>query len=203
MNKTYITADLHLGESRFQLMGRPFTSTEEHNGTILERHNALVRPDDTLIIVGDVVYEKTPEYLPLIATFNGRKILIRGNHDRVFTDADLAPYFEQIIPEGDGLDIKAGNLECWITHYPTQGQMGKFNLVGHIHAAFKYQLNMLNIGVDVHHFYPVDLESIPFHFTAVKDFYDDDVWVAYSAINHKYFRNGRGKIGTYFNKNGK
>ena len=88
-------------------------------------------------------------------------------------------------------------VPCYITHYPTQGVANAFNLVGHIHAAWKYQLNMLNIGVDVHHFCPVDIESIPFHKTAVEKYYDDDVWVAYHNINTQY-QGKRGKAGSYF-----
>jgi hypothetical protein len=34
--------------------------------------------------------------------FNGKKTLVRGNHDRVFSDDDLKPYFHTIIPDGGG-----------------------------------------------------------------------------------------------------
>jgi hypothetical protein len=56
---------------------------------------------------------------------------------------------------------------------------------------------MLNIGVDVHHFRPVNLDSIPFHLTAISEYYDEDVWVAYNEINQRY-RGKRGKEGSYF-----
>jgi len=198
--KTYLVADWHLGENRFELMGRPFKTTDEHNNTIKERHNSLVQPEDIVIVVGDAVYQKAPEYLSLVKEFNGKKVLIRGNHDRVFTDKQLSPYFDKIIEEGDGITAKVEDIECWITHYPSQGRSDKFNLVGHIHAAWKYQLNMFNVGIDVNCYYPVDISKIPFHFTAIKDFYDDDVWIAYDDINMQYYDNGRGKKGSYFKK---
>ena len=89
--KTWLTADWHLGETRFELMGRPFKTTDEHNATIIERHNSLVQPDDVVIVVGDAVYQKAPEYLPLVAKLNGKKVLIRGNHDTVLLMSNLHP----------------------------------------------------------------------------------------------------------------
>ena len=129
--------------------------------------------------------------------FNGNKILIRGNHDRVFTDEQLKPYFQEIIPEGDGIEMVIEGVPCYMNHYPTRGKIDKFNLVGHIHTAWKYQLNSFNVGIDVNHFLPVNLKSIPFHLTAISNYYDQDVWTAYLDINASY-KTTRGKAGTYF-----
>lgn len=195
--KTWLTADWHLGEDRMELMGRPFASVDDHINTILNNHNAVVAPEDTVIMLGDVCYQKAPQYLPLVAKFNGRKLLIRGNHDRVFRDDELRPYFDQVIGDGGGYYQTLGGVTCYLTHYPTEGVKDAFNIVGHIHAAWKYQLNMLNVGVDVHHFRPVDSEKVRFHLDAVTKYYDNDVWVAYDERNASY-RGKRGKAGTYF-----
>ena len=196
--KTWLTADWHLGENRFELMGRPFTTQDEHIDTLVDNHNALVSPNDTVIVVGDICYQKTPEFLPHVERFNGKKLLIRGNHDRVFTDEQLSPYFTAITAEGEGIPFQANDgILCYITHYPTEGVGDAFNLVGHIHGAWKYQLNMFNIGVDVNHFRPVNADTIPFHFNAISKFYDRDVWVAYESMNMP-FRETRGKKNSYF-----
>lgn len=195
----FITADHHLGEDRFELMGRPFKTTEEMTHTLVTNHNNVVDKGDTVYMVGDVCYQKAPEFLDRVALFNGKKTLIRGNHDRGITDAQFKKYFEHVVPEGMGIDLEVDGIKCFATHYPTHGKQDRFNLVGHIHAAWKYQLNMLNIGIDVHHFRPVNLNKIPFHFKAVCEYYDDDVWVGYDGINFSY-RNHRGKKGSYFPK---
>lgn len=195
--KTWLTADWHLGEDRFDLMGRPFTSVEEHVQTLWENHNAVVRPDDLVIMVGDVCYQKATKYLPFVEKFHGKKILVRGNHDRGLTDEQLKPYFERIYTDGEGFRHLIGNNMCYITHYPTCGVEDAFNLVGHIHGAWKYQLNMFNVGVDANHFRPVDADRIDFHKTAVEKYYDEDVWVGYNPINASY-RGKRGKPGSYF-----
>lgn len=198
--KTWLAADWHLGEDRMNIMHRPFTSAQEMIDTLIQLHNELVQPNDIVYMVGDVCYQKTPQYLPLVNEFNGQKILIRGNHDRVFTDDELSPYFEQIIPEGDGIEIDIQGIPCYITHYPTQGRTDRFNLVGHVHGTWMYQLNMMNVGVDVNHFCPIDIQTIPFHFEAICKHYDEDVWCAYNPINTQYIGQ-RGKSGTYFNRN--
>ena len=97
--KTWLTADLHLGEDRFEIMARPFTNPMEHVNTLIRNHNSLVDKEDKVYIIGDILYQKAdPEiYLPQIAKLNGRKTLLRGNHDRVFSDKDLSLYFENYL----------------------------------------------------------------------------------------------------------
>lgn len=192
---TFIVSCWHLGENRFAIMDRPFECIDEHNQTLIKNHNKIVNHDDLVIVNGDVCYKT--EYLHLVDQFNGKKILIRGNHDRKITDADFRQYFEQIVPEGDGYELEVDGIKCFVTHYPTQGMKDRFNLVGHIHAAWKYQLNMLNTCVDVHNFYPTPLAKVPFYYKAIQEFYDDDVWCAYSDINTD-FLGIRGKKGRYY-----
>jgi calcineurin-like phosphoesterase family protein len=192
----FLTADYHLGETRLEILQRPFKTTDEMVDELKRRHNSMVKASDTVIFNGDVCYQGAPEYHHHMADFNGIKTLIRGNHDRVFTDEQLAPYFERIIPEGEGIELEFGGIPCYVTHYPTKSVRNKFNIIGHIHTAWKVQLNMLNVGVDVHHFYPLPVEKVPFFFTAIKDYYDEDCWAAYHESN-TFFRGLRGKKGSY------
>jgi calcineurin-like phosphoesterase family protein len=210
--KTFITADWHLGETRLGIMGRPAASADEMIEILLRGHNQLagidektpesewgVKDDDIVIVAGDVLYKGADPkvYLPMIARFRGRKVLIRGNHDAHISDEDFAPYFDQIVEDGDGIGVNAAGLLCYVTHYPTRGKPNVFNLVGHIHSAWRYQLNMMNIGVDANHFMPVDLATIPNHLKAITEFYDKDVWCAYDNINAKY-QDERGRKSKYF-----
>ena len=140
--------------------------------------------------------------MPEIARFNGKKVLFRGDHDKVFTDEELAPYFDEILPEGEGKVIEIDGMKCWVNHYPTEGKPDMFNLVGHVHAAWKFQLNMLNVGLDVHHFRPILITDVPDHFTAITKYYDRDVWVAYEDVIQK-FSGERGLKTRYFKKDEK
>lgn len=194
----WFTADWHLGEDRFHLIQRPFTSVEHHLESIIENHNNLVKKDDEIVVVGDAVYQKKPEYIKHISRFNGKKTLVRGNHDRIFSDRELFEYFDRVIPDGEGLELEIDEIPCYAVHYPSQGRKDRFNLIGHIHSTWKYQLNMFNVGVDVNHFRPVPSDKIKFHLEAIK-FYDLDVWIAYNEINSSYYGK-RGKNESYFIK---
>ena len=182
----WVTSDWHLGEERMTIMGRPYENGEQCIAHMLGWHNSMVAPDDEVIVLGDVCYQNALHMLPVVAQFNGKKTLVRGNHDRGLSDADLAPYFDKIVPDGDGIELEACAIQCYATHYPTCGRSNVFNLVGHIHSAWKVQLNMLNVGVDVHHFRPVNLDDVGFWKKAIEEFYDEDVWVAYNDSNFKW-----------------
>lgn len=194
----FLTADWHLGDDRWELMSRPFDSMETYIDTLVANHNKLVQPTDLVYVNGDVLYQKAdPQYLKHIARFNGVKILTRGNHDTPFSDEQFSPYFQKIIPEGVGIEVKLGGVECYIQHYPSLAVKNKWNIVGHIHSSWKVQLNSLNVGVDVNHFYPVSEHKVPFFLSAVTAFYDYDVWSAYLPANQEHFVE-RGKKSYYF-----
>lgn len=202
--KRWITSDWHLGEDRMEIMMRPFSSESENVEKIIKNHNSLVKESDLVIVVGDAVNQNKPDHVETIKRLNGHKILIRGNHDRPYSDKELGEYFEEIIDEGDGLELEVEvdgePLLCWATHYPTQARKDRFNLVGHIHSAWKVQLNSVNVGVDCNHFRPHDLdEFVPFAYNAISKFYDQDVWAAYHNSNKSYVGK-RGKEGVYFTK---
>lgn len=81
----FFTADQHLGHARIiELCGRPFASVEEMNESLIERWNQTVSPDDTVYVLGDWAMGRIKETLPLTRRCNGSKILIPGNHDRVW-----------------------------------------------------------------------------------------------------------------------
>jgi len=191
---TFLTADWHLGETRFDIMQRPCVDSAEHTQMLLQNHNAMVKSEDEVIFVGDACF--APESVPDIEKFNGRKTLIRGNHDRKIPDDVFSKYFERIIPEGEGIEMEYDGIPLWITHYPSRARKDRFNLVGHVHAVWKVQLNCLNVGVDVHSLRPMALEKVRFFYNAIQKFYDEDVWAAYNEQN-SIFRGLRGRAGSY------
>lgn len=195
----YLTADLHLGEDRLEMMQRPFSSTDEMEKAILNNFSHLTEKD-TLIINGDVCKIGHENRISFLNEIKAEKILIRGNHDRNLEKEELEKYFIKVLEEGDGLYLDIGDLKCYVTHYPTMSVPNRFNLVGHIHSAFKVQLNMFNVGVDVNHFRPVSEEYVKFIFGAICNFYDDDVWVSDHPANAA-FKGVRGKKEVRFKNN--
>ena len=195
MSKAFFTADWHLGDPRMDLLCRPFADAEQNLNRLLTEHNALVAPEDTVYLIGDALHSASPWGPEILDRFHGRKTLIRGNHDRL-PDAAYAPHVHRIVPDGDGIELDVAGIDCWLTHYPSRSRADRFNLVGHIHGNWRVQKNMLNVGVDSHHFRPVNAEQIAFLLTAISDFYDQDVWAAEHPANTAHA--GRGKPGVYF-----
>ena len=81
----FVSSDHHLGHTRIcELANRPWGSVDEMNTALIENHNTMVRPDDEVIIVGDIVMGRRADNLPMVGLMNGRKTLIVGNHDPMF-----------------------------------------------------------------------------------------------------------------------
>ena len=109
---------------------RPFTSTEEMDETMVERWNAKVGPNDTVYHLGDVVINK--KSLHHVKRLNGKKRLVRGNHD-IFKDQDYRDV---------GFDSLYGVrvfVDQWIlSHIPLHPdcvtERFRVNVHGHLHA---------------------------------------------------------------------
>lgn len=135
----FVISDHHFGHTnsweKFKLEDgctplRPFTSNDEMNETMIERHNAKVKEHDTVYFLGDVVINR--KHLHLVKRLNGRKILIRGNHD-IFRDEDYREVgFEQI----HGVRVFVDKFI--LSHIPLHPDCvtGRFrvNVHGHLHA---------------------------------------------------------------------
>jgi calcineurin-like phosphoesterase family protein len=134
----FVISDHHLGHTnsweKFKREDgsplRPFTSTEEMNETMIERHNAKVKEQDTVYFLGDVVINK--KYLELVKRMNGRKILVRGNHD-IFKDEDYREVgFQQI--HGVRVFVDKFILSHIPLHPDCVTERFKVNVHGHLHA---------------------------------------------------------------------
>jgi len=134
----FVISDTHFGHTnsweKFKLEDgsplRPFTSTEEMDETMIERWNAKVQPQDTVYHLGDVVINK--KYLHLVSRLNGRKILIRGNHDIFGDEQYYLAGFEQI--HGVRVFVDKFILSHIPLHPECVTERFKVNVHGHLHA---------------------------------------------------------------------
>lgn len=80
---TFFSSDQHFGhENIIGYCDRPFNSVDHMNRVMINNWNAVVAPDDTVIVVGDFAMGRIEESLELALELNGDKILVPGNHDR-------------------------------------------------------------------------------------------------------------------------
>lgn len=83
MSKVFVCADLHFNHKNIiAYENRPWPDRESMNQGLIANWNAVVKPEDTVYVLGDVGFCSTTKLKELIRQLNGRKILIRGNHDR-------------------------------------------------------------------------------------------------------------------------
>lgn len=79
MSKTYVVSDWHLNHGNIKTYcQRPDNFTE----LIEKRHNETVKPEDFVIVLGDILIGNKRDGVEIIRRMNGRKFLVRGNHDR-------------------------------------------------------------------------------------------------------------------------
>lgn len=208
----WITSDHHIGDKRFEILDRPFEDVGSYIQHLVTQHNKLVKPEDVVLILGDFIYDN--HYLELIQAFNGKKILVRGNNDSPTDDQYRENGIRMVVPEGSsiyfGYDYARDQMvfnepqeakdyeKYFATHYPQLAIPDLFNLVGHIHGAWKVQKNMLNVSLDCHHWRPIPMKRVRFFQTAIANYYDNDVWISNHPANEAHKE--RGKAGTYWDR---
>lgn len=106
---------------------RPWDTTEEMDEALVENWNKVVKPDDKVYVGGDVVINR--KALATVGRLNGKKHLIKGNHD-IFRISEYLEYF---------YEVSACRVfkDFIFTHIPLHtSQLDRFtvNVHGHLHA---------------------------------------------------------------------
>lgn len=104
-----------------------FANADEGNEALVERHNKVVKPNDRVYFVGDVAFHK--RNLIYLSRMNGRKVLVKGNHDLEDAKTYLQ-YFDDI----RGSHQFAGILITHIPVHPDSLARWGFNVHGHLHT---------------------------------------------------------------------
>lgn len=178
-------SDTHFGHKNIiDYCRRPFANVDEMNEAMIDIWNANVHPLDTVYHLGDVALGKIAESLPLIGLLNGYKILVPGNHDRIFsgekekTRVRYMPEYRKVFQEirSEITETDIGGRKVLLSHFPYHGDSqendrhldkrpedrGQFLVHGHIHDLRRIDGRMFNVGVDApgNDFVPVHEEEI-------------------------------------------
>jgi calcineurin-like phosphoesterase family protein len=81
----FAISDPHIHHEKIiELCHRPFLNIEDQDTRLTSSWNCTIRPEDLVIILGDFVWTKGGSDLikEAIKKLNGRKILVKGNHDK-------------------------------------------------------------------------------------------------------------------------
>lgn len=150
---------------------RVFSSTEEMDEHMIERWNAVVRPEDSVYHLGDFVINR--KHMHIGHRLNGRKRLVRGNHDVFKTREYLDIGFEEIY--GVWVEPKDRIICSHIPLHPDSVKEGWLNIHGHLHygrvqmkdqftkhttGAGKIDQRYVNVAVEMTNYTPLTLEQV-------------------------------------------
>lgn len=170
MTNIWFTSDTHFNhENIVQLSSRPFSCLQEMTEALIENWNANIKRGDLVYCLGDFLLswgsKSKPELDRILSQLEGEKYLIAGNHDRQEVKTHRAwrkvyDFYEKKVDLG-GLH-KQRIVMC---HYPlmswNQMHRGSWMLHGHCHGNLKTNGGkILDVGVDVHGYAPVNIETI-------------------------------------------
>jgi len=167
----YFTADLHLGHANIiRHCGRPFADADEMDACLVAAWNKRVRANDTVYIVGDFIFRNARPPEEYLEKLNGKKHLLIGNHDKDWLKkCDTQKYFESV---GHYAEISDGQHRMTLCHYPMMSWhkmgSGAYMVHGHIHNGrggayfplLQSMPNLLNAGVDINGFQPVNFDEL-------------------------------------------
>lgn len=167
----YFTSDLHLGHKNvLKLCNRPFGSIEEMDACLIENWNSRVTNNDTVYILGDLMFRNSVPPEEYLLKLKGKKHLIRGNHDRDWMKkVDIDKYF---VSNENLSFISDGKHRITICHYPMMSwphmSTNGYMVFGHIHhntdavywPIIEQSELMLNAGVDINGFKPVTFDEM-------------------------------------------
>ena len=134
---------------------------------LIQRWNRKVHAQDTVYILGDMFfkYQDIEVVKTILKQLNGKKILIRGNHDNFLNQIVWKDYFSAV---KDYMKISDNGREVILFHYPIEEWDGYFRgsymLYGHVHnsdnGTVSVKKNRFNVGVDVNDFEPKTLDEL-------------------------------------------
>lgn len=135
----YVISDTHFNHKNIiQYENRPFASISEMNDTLIKNWNSVIKPEDTVIHLGDIGLGKESSLRCIVPSLNGHKILIKGNHDGKSKNFYLECGFEEVC--GTKLEIIDG-VEVFFSHCPESrpgdGSHYDIHLYGHVHSKGK------------------------------------------------------------------
>jgi len=146
--KIFYISDLHIGHQNvLTLDSRPFENLEEMEDAIRNNWNSVVSKEDLVMILGDCLWIYSDKAFEYIKSLNGRKRLIRGNHDRG-KSTKYKQLFEVIL---DYEKIKDGDRTVICSHFPMIAYDGSYNgrnyhAYGHVHKTKEHDFiqNIIN-----------------------------------------------------------
>jgi calcineurin-like phosphoesterase family protein len=126
--KYFVISDTHwLHDKAVEFCNRPTDFTQK----IIKQWNLVVRPQDIVINLGDVIWGNKAQLSNIMNQLPGTKILVKGNHDKHgknwFIEAGFSFVADQIVVG----NFVLSHTPVWLTKRDIAE--GKINIHGHFH----------------------------------------------------------------------
>jgi calcineurin-like phosphoesterase family protein len=180
----WFTSDLHFGHAAvIDFCERPFQDLKDMEDKLVARINNHVKPEDTLIVVGDAFFTNSTERKRILDRINGTKVLVQGNHDKGKAQINGFDLTVQT------MDLLIAGKRVSVSHYPFKPERFKLNMPwwkallcdvenlvrfyhkrlkdegqylihGHTHTRKRFEQRLLHVGCDAWNYCPVPITAI-------------------------------------------
>jgi len=154
---TFFTSDTHYGHNNIlkYVPERAFDNTEDMDEALIDAHNVVVAPKDTVYHLGDFAFASKKRIKEILTRLNGYIYLLRGNHDRAFK----GPFAAELLESGllvniihANYEVRIGNARVVLDHYAhrvwNNSHHGAIHLYGHSHGSLPGLGKSVDVGVD-------------------------------------------------------
>ena len=163
----WVTADLHFGHANIiKYCNRPFRGVHHMDEELIRRWNEVMRPADTVYVVGDFTMGQRAERYAERLT--GHLAFITGSHDH-WMDEAITRYEGDVWSRCAWLGhihdkLKVDGHKVVLCHYAMRSWPGSFHgsvlLYGHSHGRLPPYGRSQDVGVDTNDFYPYRLDAV-------------------------------------------
>lgn len=164
----WVTSDTHFDHINImkyeQSRSERFKDHLDMTENLIDNWNSVVKPNDLIFHLGDVFFCKADRMKEISDRLNGRKILIRGNHDKGYSNGK----FQKL-----GFDVYNYYFidDFILSHYPQNetalrnaidNGMLRGNIHGHVHSQIEGldQLIYKCVSVELANFKPIRLFDV-------------------------------------------
>ena len=154
----YFTADTHFQHKNIiKYCNRPFFNIEEHDETLIDNWNKVVKDDDIIYHLGDFCFS---DHNKILRRLKGKIIFIKGSHDKWLTH----PYIINLVIDKKPITLCHYAMRVWHrSHY------NSWSLFGHSHGNLKGQGKSFDVGVDCWGYKPISWDEVKFIMTSKPD----------------------------------
>jgi len=174
-HETWFTSDEHyFHKNIIKYANRPFASVEAMNITLIENHNAVVKPEDIVWHLGDFAFVRMDQIEWVLRQLNGEHWFCRGNHDK-----ELLKNMDYCLKKGlfkgwdKDAEITVNGQFLVLHHYGkrvwNRSHHGAWQLFGHSHGSLPPYGKSVDVGVDSP-WVTGKAEYRPFSFTELREY---------------------------------